>query len=106
MERAKFEPDGSYQLIIRPEPVLFNKTTQTPNLGLPSILNRKFIMLKKQLLAVTGLTLASVGAANAAIPTAVTDAITTAGTDAATVGSAVLVVIVGIKAFKWIRRAL
>lgn len=50
-------------------------------------------------------TLASFGA-QAAVAEAVTTAITGAGTDAATVGAAVLVVIVGIKAFKWVRRAL
>lgn len=44
--------------------------------------------------------------ARAAVPADVTTAITTAGTDAATVGAAVLVVIVGIAAFKWIRKAL
>lgn len=46
------------------------------------------------------------GAAMADVPAGVTTAISSAGTDAATVGSAVLVVIVGIFAFKWIRRAL
>lgn len=41
----------------------------------------------------------------AAVPTAVTDAITGAATDVATVGAAVIVVIVGIKVWKWIRAA-
>lgn len=45
-------------------------------------------------------------AAFAAIPEGVTTAISTAGTDVATVGGAVLVVIVGIAVFKWLRRAL
>ena len=45
-------------------------------------------------------------AAFAAVPADVTTAITDAGTDAATIGGAVLVVIVGIAAFKWLRRAL
>lgn len=49
--------------------------------------------------------LASFGAF-AEVPAAVTTAITTAGTDAAVVGAAVLVVLVGIKAFKYLRRAL
>jgi len=38
--------------------------------------------------------------------TSVTAAITDAGTAGATVGLAVLVMIVGIKLFKWVRRAL
>ena len=44
--------------------------------------------------------------ANAALPPGVTDAIDTAGTDAAVVGGAVLVVLIGIAAFKYIRKAL
>lgn len=44
--------------------------------------------------------------AHAAVDAGVTTAITTAGTDAATVGAAVLIVLVGIKAFKYIRRAM
>lgn len=42
----------------------------------------------------------------AAVPPDVTTAITGAGTDAAVVGAAVLVVLVGIAAFKWLRRAM
>lgn len=49
---------------------------------------------------------AGTGIASAAVPATVTDAITTAGTDGATVGAAVLVVIVGIYAFKLLRKAL
>lgn len=44
--------------------------------------------------------------AQAAVPEAVTTAITAAGTDASTIGGAVLVVIVGIFAFKWLRKVL
>lgn len=43
------------------------------------------------------------GAANAAVDVT---PITGAGTDVATVGAAVFALIVGIKAFKWVRRAL
>jgi len=46
------------------------------------------------------------GSAFAAVPTEVTTAITAAGTDAAVIGGAVLVVIVGIAAFKYMRRAM
>lgn len=46
------------------------------------------------------------GSAFAAVPTEVTTAMTEAGTDAAIIGGAVLVVIVGIAAFKYMRRAL
>ena len=38
--------------------------------------------------------------------TAITAAITDAGTAGATIGAAVVVMLVGIKVFKWIRRAL
>lgn len=46
------------------------------------------------------------GVANATVDPAVTTAISSAGTDAGTVGSAALVVLVGIMSFKWIRKAL
>lgn len=45
-------------------------------------------------------------AAMADVPTEATAAITEAGSDAAVIGAAVLVVIVGIAAFKYMRRAL
>ena len=45
-------------------------------------------------------------AAFAEVPGDVTSAISTAGADVATLGGAVLVVIVGIAVFKWLRRAL
>jgi hypothetical protein len=44
-------------------------------------------------------------AAHADVPAAVTTAITTSGTDAGTIGAAVLVVLIGIAAFKFMRRA-
>lgn len=57
-----------------------------------------------------GLVAASVlvvaGAAQAAVPEAVTTAITGAGTDGATVAGAVIVAIVGIWAFSLIRKGL
>lgn len=49
---------------------------------------------------------ASIGSAMAAVPATVSTALTDAGADAATVGAAVLVVIVGIYAFKLLRKAL
>lgn len=45
-------------------------------------------------------------ASQADVPAEVTTAITAAGTDVATIGGAVLVVVVGIYAFKFLRRAL
>lgn len=62
---------------------------------------------------ITALKLASAGvlstvaaAASAAVPESVTTALTGAGTDAATIGGAVLVVLVGIAAFKYMRKAM
>lgn len=63
-----------------------------------------FKLVRKYGAVVAGVAVAS--AARAAVPTTVTDSITTAGTDAATIGAAVLVVIVGITAFMWLRRPL
>ena len=56
----------------------------------------------------SGLTLAAIaGASQAAVDvTSVTTAIADAGTAAATVGAAVLVMVVGIKVYKWIRGAM
>jgi len=63
--------------------------------------------MKKSTRVLVGLGLVSAASASmAAVDAGVTSALTTAGTDGATVGAAVLVVIVGIAAFKYIRRAL
>jgi len=62
-------------------------------------------MQKLKALFAAGSTLVA-GSAFAAVPTEVTTAITEAGTDAAVIGGAVLVVIVGIAAFKYMRRAM
>lgn len=61
-------------------------------------------MFKRIALGVSSLVLSA--GAFAAVPAGVTTAITEAGTDAATVGAAVLVVLVSIKAFKYMRRAM
>lgn len=52
------------------------------------------------------LSVASIGAASAAVPASVTTALSDAASDSLTMGSAVLVVIVGIYALKLLRRAL
>ena len=62
-------------------------------------------MKQLKALFVAGSALAT-GSAFAAVPTEVTTALTDAGADAAVIGGAVLVVIVGISAFKYMRRAL
>lgn len=56
-------------------------------------------------LAAAGVLTAVAGSASAALPEAVTEKLTEAGTDAALLGGAVLLVIVGISAFKLMRRA-
>jgi hypothetical protein len=61
--------------------------------------------MNKKYFAIPALSLLA-GASQAAVDAGVTTALTTAGTDAATVGAAVLVVIVGIFAFKILRKAL
>jgi hypothetical protein len=64
--------------------------------------------MKKIFASVAALSgMAFAGSASAAIDTAgVTTALTDAGTAAGTVGAAVLVVVVGIKAFKYIKSAM
>lgn len=58
------------------------------------------------LLSFFGLTFVFIAPASAAVPADVTTAITTAVADVAVVGAAVIVVMVGIKVFKWMRAAL
>lgn len=53
-----------------------------------------------------GLTFGFLSPVHADVPAAVTTAITTAAADVAIVGAAVIIVMVGIKVWKWIQRAL
>lgn len=46
------------------------------------------------------------GAANAAVDSSVSTALTTAATDAATVGAGVILIVLAVKAVKWLRSAL
>lgn len=59
--------------------------------------------MNKIALAVVSLVAAT--SANAALDPAVTTSITNAGTDGALLGSAILAVLIGIAAFKWLRGA-
>lgn len=66
-------------------------------------MKKQFIEAGKKL-GLTGLALAAyVQNALAAVPTTVTDAITSAGADAGVIGAAVLVVVVGLLAYKYMR---
>jgi len=56
--------------------------------------------MTRKILAVAAL---SPFSAFAAVPASVTDAITAAGTDAGVIGAAVLVVVVGLLAYKYMR---
>ena len=57
-------------------------------------------------LAAAGVLSAVAFGASAAVPADVTSSLTEAGTDAATIGGAVLVVLIGIAAFKYMRKAM
>ncbi|SOZ97614.1 exported hypothetical protein [Cupriavidus taiwanensis] len=46
------------------------------------------------------------GAANAAVDSSVSTALSTAATDAATVGAGVILIVLAVKAVKWLRSAL
>jgi hypothetical protein len=69
-------------------------------------MNRNFQTLKRSIGVAAAVAVLSTQQAYAALPPAVESAITGAGADAAIVGGLVLVVIVGIMAFKWIRKAM
>ncbi len=66
--------------------------------------------MKKNILALklvaAGVLSTVAAAASAAVPTEVTSALTGARTDAAAIGGAVLVVLIGIAAFKYMRKAM
>lgn len=61
---------------------------------------------KTKLAAAGTAVLGFVSSAHAALPASVSTSITDVGTDAATIGGLVLVVIVGIAGFKYLRKAL
>lgn len=58
----------------------------------------------KKILVGGSLVAAGVSAAQAAVPAAVTTAITDATADVATIGGAVLIVVITIATFMWLRR--
>jgi uncharacterized membrane protein len=62
--------------------------------------------IKRSTAAVAIISIGAVTNVYAALPAGVETAISAAGTDAALVGGLVLVVLVGIMAFKWIRKAM
>jgi hypothetical protein len=62
--------------------------------------------IKRTTAAVAVISVGAVTNVYAEVPAGVSTAITGAGADAAVVGGLVLVVIVGIMAFKWIRKAM
>ena len=57
-------------------------------------------------LAAAGVLSTFAAGASAAVPEAVTTALTGAGADAGVIGGAVLVVLIGIAAFKYMRKAM
>jgi hypothetical protein len=67
---------------------------------------QKMFKTNRNKLAVGSVATLVAGGASAAVDTAVTAAITGAGADVAIIGGAVLIVMVGIKVFKWARAAL
>jgi predicted transcriptional regulator len=60
--------------------------------------------MKKNLVAFGGVLAA--GAANAAVDPSVSTALSGAATDAATVGAGVILIVLAVKAVKWLRSAL
>jgi len=60
--------------------------------------------MKKKLIFLAVMSVA--GVANAAVDTSVSSALSTAATDAATVGAGVILIVLAVKAVKWLRSAL
>lgn len=57
-----------------------------------------------KVLGVVGGVVATTQSAFAAVPTAVTETITEAVTDVGTIGAAILIVVVAVAAFNWLRK--
>lgn len=62
--------------------------------------------MRKQFVAASALFLSLIGGAQAAVPANVTTALSDALTDATTVAGSALIIVVGIAAFRYMRRAL
>lgn len=86
--------------------LFFSPAIEGEYLGKGDIMRRSFNPRGSLAFALTFCFLMLPAVSFAAVPADVTTAITTAATDVATVGAAVIVVMVGIKVWKWIQRAL
>jgi len=84
----------------------FSPAIEGEYLGKGEVMRRSFNPRGSLAFALTFCFLMLPAVSFAAVPADVTTAITTAVTDVATVGAAVIVVLVGIKVFKWMARAL
>lgn len=84
----------------------FSPAIEGEYLGKGDIVRRSFNPRGSLAMALTFCFLMLPAISFAAVPADVTTAITGAATDVATVGAAVIVVMVGIKVWKWIQRAL
>ena len=84
----------------------FSPAIEGEYLGKGDVMRRSFNPRGSLAFALTFCFLMLPAVSFAAVPADVTTAITTAATDVATVGAAVIIVMVGIKVWKWIQRAL
>lgn len=84
----------------------FSQAIEGEYIGKGDIMRRSFNPRGSLAVALTFCFLMLPAISFAAVPADVTTAITTAATDVATVGAAVIIVMVGIKVWKWIQRAL
>lgn len=84
----------------------FSSAIEGEYLGKGDVMRRSFNPRGSLAFALTFCFLMLPAVSFAAVPADVTTAITTAATDVATVGAAVIVVMVGIKVWKWLKQAL
>lgn len=84
----------------------FSPAIEGEYLGKGDVMRRSFNPRGSLAFALTFCFLMLPAVSFAAVPADVTTAITTAATDVATVGAAVIVVMVGIKVWKWLKQAL
>lgn len=116
MAVTEFGPIGpAFEQVIRPNILpsrVFYRVRRSGTSGFQLTLNKGILFMNKLNHRLHGIAskafvlfLVGITSASAALPAGVSDALDNAATDGATVGGLVLVVIIGIAAFKLMRRA-
>lgn len=105
MQLPKFEHDGSFGLIVRPEPVLYTQRNKPPKTGLFTILFGVFNMKKIALSFAALVSFLFAMSANAALDTTVTTAMADGLTDTKALGALGLIIVIAVAVFRKMKSA-